>query len=110
MGLAARVVLFAVDVVLGPSTIVTGMFLMAPFGEERLRSSLSAVTDPSQTVAQIESALDSFLVGPPQDDARGTATRYRPTGDTQQIARRSRVLGCRRGLKMFWASRGGVVR
>jgi hypothetical protein len=27
------------------------------------------VTDPSQTVAQIESALDSFLVGPAQDDA-----------------------------------------
>jgi PAS domain S-box-containing protein len=39
------------------------------FGEERLCASLSAVTDPSQTVAQIESALDSFLVGPPQDDA-----------------------------------------
>ncbi len=39
------------------------------FGEDRLRDSLSTVTDPSQTVAQIESALDSFLVGPPQDDA-----------------------------------------
>jgi hypothetical protein len=30
---------------------------------------LSTVTNPLQTVAQIESALDSFLVGPPQDDA-----------------------------------------
>jgi PAS domain S-box-containing protein len=39
------------------------------FGEDRLRESLSTVTDPSHTVAQIESALDSFLVGPPQDDA-----------------------------------------
>jgi PAS domain S-box-containing protein len=39
------------------------------FGEERLRANLSTVTDPSQTVAKIESALDSFLVGPPQDDA-----------------------------------------
>lgn len=39
------------------------------FGEDRLRDSLSTVTDPSQTVSQIETALDSFLVGPPQDDA-----------------------------------------
>ena len=30
---------------------------------------MSTVTDPSQTVAQIESALDAFLAGPPQDDA-----------------------------------------
>jgi PAS domain S-box-containing protein len=39
------------------------------FGEERLRANLAATTDPSRTVAQVESALDSFLVGPPQDDA-----------------------------------------
>jgi PAS domain S-box-containing protein len=39
------------------------------FGEERLRDSLSTVTDPTQTVAQIERALDSFLAGPPSDDA-----------------------------------------
>jgi hypothetical protein len=39
------------------------------FGEDRLRANLSAVSDPTQTVARIESALDAFLVGPPQDDA-----------------------------------------
>ena len=39
------------------------------FGDHRLRASLSTVSDPTQTVAQIESALDSFLTGPPEDDA-----------------------------------------
>jgi PAS domain S-box-containing protein len=63
------------------------------FGEDRLRSSLSAVTDPSQTVAQIESALDSFLVGPPQDDAAmlavlrpGTALPVTPSGSRAEAA------------------------
>jgi sigma-B regulation protein RsbU (phosphoserine phosphatase) len=39
------------------------------FGEDRLRASLSAVSNPTETVARIETDLDSFLVGPPQDDA-----------------------------------------
>jgi serine phosphatase RsbU (regulator of sigma subunit) len=39
------------------------------FGDDRLRASLSGVSNPTQTVTQVESALDSFLVGPPQDDA-----------------------------------------
>jgi PAS domain S-box-containing protein len=39
------------------------------FGEDRLRASLSGVSNPTQTVSRIESALDSFLAGPPQDDA-----------------------------------------
>ena len=30
---------------------------------------MSTVTDPTQTVAQIERALDAFLAGPPSDDA-----------------------------------------
>jgi len=39
------------------------------FGEERLCACVSVVSDPAHTVARIESALDSFLAGPPQDDA-----------------------------------------
>ena len=39
------------------------------FGDDRLRASLAAVRNPTQTVAQVESALESFLAGPPQDDA-----------------------------------------
>ena len=39
------------------------------FGDDRLHASLSGVSNPTQTVTQVESALDSFLVGPPQDDA-----------------------------------------
>ena len=39
------------------------------FGDHRLRASLSAVSNPTQTVTKIESALDAFAVGPPQDDA-----------------------------------------
>ncbi|MEK6328295.1 MAG: SpoIIE family protein phosphatase [Actinomycetota bacterium] len=39
------------------------------FGDHRLRTSLSAVSNPTETVARIESALDSFLAGPSQDDA-----------------------------------------
>jgi len=39
------------------------------FGDERLRASLCGVSNPTQMVTQVESALDSFLVGPPQDDA-----------------------------------------
>jgi serine phosphatase RsbU (regulator of sigma subunit) len=56
------------------------------FGEERLYASLSVVKDPAETVARIESALDSFLAGPPQDDAAvvvvqrsGTAAAGRPS-------------------------------
>ncbi len=39
------------------------------FGDHRLRARLSAVSNPTQTVRRIESALDAFAVGPPQDDA-----------------------------------------
>jgi PAS domain S-box-containing protein len=39
------------------------------FGDDRLRASLSGVSNPTQAVTQVESALDSFLAGPPQDDA-----------------------------------------
>ncbi len=39
------------------------------FGDDRLHASLADVSNPTQTVTRIESALDSFLVGPPQDDA-----------------------------------------
>jgi serine phosphatase RsbU (regulator of sigma subunit) len=39
------------------------------FGEDRLRASLSGVSNPTRTVSRVESALDSFLAGPPQDDA-----------------------------------------
>jgi PAS domain S-box-containing protein len=63
------------------------------FGEERLRASLSAVTDPVQAVAKVESALDSFLVGPPQDDAAmvvvlrpGTALPSPPAEAPRQAA------------------------
>jgi PAS domain S-box-containing protein len=66
------------------------------FGEERLYASLSVVRDPAQTVARIESALDSFLAGPPQDDAavvvvqrsgtaaagRSSRSRARPAAST----------------------------
>jgi PAS domain S-box-containing protein len=63
------------------------------FGEDRLRASLSTVSDPSQMVAQIESALDSFLVGPPQDDAAmlvvlrpGTVQPAQPSGSAKRAA------------------------
>jgi PAS domain S-box-containing protein len=39
------------------------------FGEDRLRAGLSLVADPTQAVSRIESALDSFLVDAPEDDA-----------------------------------------
>jgi PAS domain S-box-containing protein len=39
------------------------------FGDDRLYASLSAVSNPTQAVTQVESALESFLIGPPQDDA-----------------------------------------
>ena len=63
------------------------------FGDQRLRTSLSAVSDPTETVARIESALDSFLAGPPQDDAAilvllrsGNALPTRPGGSRVQAA------------------------
>ena len=59
------------------------------FGEDRLRDSLSTVTDPPQTVAQIESALDSFLAGPPEDDAAmlvDAATEHGAPADAQRVA------------------------
>jgi PAS domain S-box-containing protein len=39
------------------------------FGEERLRASLAAVGSPGTAVAAVESALDSFVTGVPEDDA-----------------------------------------
>jgi phosphoserine phosphatase RsbU/P len=66
------------------------------FGDDRLRaslSSLSAVSNPTQTVTQVESALESFLVGPPQDDAAmlvvlrpGTALPATPSGSLARAA------------------------
>jgi hypothetical protein len=66
------------------------------FGDDRLRaslSSLSAVSNPTQTVTQVESALESFLVGPPQNDAAmlvvlrpGTALPARPSGSLARAA------------------------
>jgi serine phosphatase RsbU (regulator of sigma subunit) len=63
------------------------------FGDDRLHASLSAVSNPTQMVAQVESALESFLVGPPQDDAAmlvvrrpGTALPATPSGSLARAA------------------------
>jgi PAS domain S-box-containing protein len=63
------------------------------FGDQRLRASLSTVSNPTQTVTQIESALDAFLVGPPQDDAAmlvllraETAPPGTPSGSRARVA------------------------
>jgi PAS domain S-box-containing protein len=63
------------------------------FGDHRLRAGLSGVSNPTQTVAQIESALDAFLVGPPQDDAAmlvvlrpDTALPATPSGSRSRAA------------------------
>jgi PAS domain S-box-containing protein len=39
------------------------------FGDERLRRSLAQATGPRAAVAAVESALDSFIAGEPEDDA-----------------------------------------
>jgi PAS domain S-box-containing protein len=39
------------------------------FGERRLRQSVAGAADPRATVAAVESALDSFVAGEPEDDA-----------------------------------------
>jgi serine phosphatase RsbU (regulator of sigma subunit) len=72
------------------------------FGEQRLRASLSLVADPRAVVASVESALDSFIAGEPEDDAavmaigRSGAIPPRATGvgdATDSRAARSRKLG-----------------
>jgi PAS domain S-box-containing protein len=39
------------------------------FGERRLRQSVAGAADPRAAVAAVESALDSFVAGEPEDDA-----------------------------------------
>jgi hypothetical protein len=39
------------------------------FGERRLRRSVAGAADPRAAVAAVESALDSFIAGEPEDDA-----------------------------------------
>ncbi len=39
------------------------------FGEQRLRESVEGAADPRAAVAAVESALDSFIAGEPEDDA-----------------------------------------
>ena len=54
------------------------------FGEERLRLSLSSATGPRDVVRSVESALDSFIAGEPEDDAAVLAI-YRSGGPAPRI-------------------------
>jgi len=51
------------------------------FGEPRLRESIIGAADPRAAIAAVESALDTFIAGEPEDDAavlaimRSKATR-----------------------------------
>jgi PAS domain S-box-containing protein len=56
------------------------------FGEERLRAILAPVGDPGAAVATVESALDSFLDGDPDDDAAMLAI-MRSTPSTLAVGR-----------------------
>ena len=81
------------------------------FGDHRLRASLSAVSNPTQTVSRIESALDAFAVGPPQDDA-AMLVLLRPQTALPETPSGSRAAG--RGVDRqrpgwVWARRGRVV-
>ena len=71
------------------------------FGETRLRAGLADVADPWQAVARIETALDSFLVDPPDDDAamlvimRSNPPRARTRADAVVAGIQARSAGTR---------------
>jgi hypothetical protein len=56
------------------------------FGEERLRATLAPVGDPQAAVASVESALDSFVDGVPDDDAAILGI-MRSTGSALSVGR-----------------------
>jgi PAS domain S-box-containing protein len=82
------------------------------FGEERLRLSLSAATNPEAAVASVESALDAFIPGEPEDDAAVLAIMRsrqslrrsgRPKADARETTARETV-------RAVWRRPQGVLR
>jgi PAS domain S-box-containing protein len=84
------------------------------FGEQRLRESVEGAANPRAAVAAVESALDSFIPGEPEDDAallaimRSTAPqrRFGPAGpDGARIA----AVGSEQGVVSATGKEGSAI-